>query len=112
MVATISRNATAEFNANGAPDGVIYIEGFRGTVSTQSVGSIGILNPGVLNRFKADYVPSKGTISAGVALNLRVDTTWSSATIKSGTAYPILYTAVGTSAGVSGSIFGDNWTAT
>ena len=87
---------------------MIYIEGFRGTVSATSAGSIGTLNPsGITNFYKADAVPTKGTTSAMVALRVWTDLTWGWQPT-SGTAYPILWASL-TSYGAT---FGDAWTAT
>jgi hypothetical protein len=108
MTATIFKNAVAEFTSLGTPDGIIYIEGRRGTLTTTSAGLIG--NIGQFT--KIDYLPTSGTNSVGIAINLLVDTTFPPQGPVSGTAYPVLFSATGTSAGQTSRLFGDNWTAT
>jgi hypothetical protein len=110
VVATIFKNSIAEFDNNGIPSGVIYIEGFRGTVSTASAGSIGNLSWSRLNSLKADAVPTAGTTSGNCSIWTLVDTSWTIPV--SGTKYPILWRTFMTTAASAGMIFGDFWTAT
>jgi hypothetical protein len=103
MTATIFKTAIAEFNLFGVPDGVLYIEGRRGTLS----------NPawvGTLAQFpKVDF--SSGLQSAGVHFDVLVDTTFSLASIASGNTFTVSYLGL-TSAGQFEVGRTDTWTAT
>jgi hypothetical protein len=105
----VGRNAVAMYNKSGAaPDGIVYVDGIRGTLSLTS-GGLGILPA---NLVKVDYVPTGGTISVGIALAAAIDSGFNPFKPVSGNIWGLEYIRPTVSAGQFGQIIREGWTVT
>ena len=108
MVTLVARNATALFNTSGKSDGLVFVDGVRGT--TQSSG--GWLGTIQGNALKIDYVPSLGTASVGVGFSILVDSLFNPFNPTSGNTWQVVYAGLGQSAGQDGIMRADSWKVT
>jgi len=105
----VGRPTVALFNTSGlAPDGIVYVDGVRGTLTLTS-GGLGTLP---VNTVKVDFVPSKGTISVGVALVAAIDSQFNPFNPTSGSKWGLEYILPTASAGQFGIIIRDGWVVT
>lgn len=105
----VARNCIAQYNTSGlAPDGLVYVDGIRGTLSLAS-GGLGQLPT---STFKIDYVPTGGTNSVGIQLTGAIDSSFDPFNPTSGNKWALEYVLPTVSAGQYGKIIRDGWTVT
>ena len=104
----VARPAIAFYNSSGlAPDGLVYVDGVRGTLSLTS-GGLGVLQA---NAFKIDYSPTAGVISVAVSLTAAIDSGFVPPG-KSGNTWALEYLQPTVSSGQFGIIRREGWTVT